>query len=60
MWSVQAGDLYLRRHKEFEARRDEQTHVLHLLSIGFKATQPSDLKACRRLVDSIRKGKING
>ena len=117
MWLVQAEDLYLRRHREFEAKHrevlrallsnletylqalksglnpisikggflhpekhhgmaavdtkgarskqpaarlyfypDVAAEVLFLLSIGFKDTQETDLRACRQLVDRIRKG----
>ncbi len=39
---------------------DGRTRVLHPLAIGFKDSQESDLKRCRRLVDSIVKGANNG
>lgn len=39
---------------------DTETHVLHLLCIGFKKTQKKDLRACRRLVDRIRGGRSDG
>jgi len=39
---------------------DTETQVLHFITMGFKNTQPNDLKVARRYVDEVRGGESHG
>ncbi len=39
---------------------DTEAQVLHFITMGFKNTQPDDLKEAKRYVDEVRGGKSHG